>query len=160
MDNAVKFTDRGSITVTVSVINEGDDSTRLRFAVEDTGIGIPEARQPHLFTKFTQADASTARRYGGTGLGLAISKHIVECMGGEIDFESREGRGSSFWFVAPLRRGAPEATGGLPTGQGHAARRTRQPPLGGGLRILVAEDKALFALVIGRQTAGRVMPAR
>ena len=98
--NAVKFTERGFVTASVTVAGSG----RLQFEIVDTGIGIPADRQGHMFSMFTQADTSMTRRYGGTGLGLAISKRIVEQMGGEIGFTSREGQGSRFFFSAPLQR--------------------------------------------------------
>jgi CheY-like chemotaxis protein len=104
--NALKFTERGSVSIMVSVEAEAARS-RLGIAVTDTGIGIPAAVQPKLFSMFTQADASTARRYGGSGLGLAICKRLVDLMGGEIGFASREEGGSIFWFNVPLLRAEP-----------------------------------------------------
>ncbi len=99
--NAVKFTEQGSITVSATKLMRADTAW-LRIVVKDTGIGIPEAVQPRLFSMFSQADSSTSRRYGGSGLGLAISKRIIDRMNGVIDLESREGEGSSFWFEVPL----------------------------------------------------------
>jgi len=100
--NAVKFTERGSVTLHVSVQDEGESSVRLKFSVRDTGVGIPPEAQHRIFDSFTQADQSTTRRFGGTGLGTTIAKQLVELMGGRIGLESAVGLGSTFWFEISL----------------------------------------------------------
>ena len=120
--NAIKFTARGEIAVTVSVAGAG-----VRFSVRDTGIGIARESQQVIFAPFEQADGSTTRRYGGTGLGLTIAARLVEQMGGRITVESEPGRGSTFTFTALL--------------QARPGRRSPPPPAQlAGLRVLVAED--------------------
>ena len=141
--NAVKFTDRGSVTVSATRLMRGG-APWLRVMVKDTGIGIPLSVQPRLFTMFSQADSSTSRRYGGSGLGLAISKRIIDRMGGAIDLESREGQGSSFWFEVPL---TPFAS--LSADAVQAAQPGDRPVLPipsaerAALRILVVEDNII-----------------
>jgi two-component system, sensor histidine kinase and response regulator len=100
--NAIKFTERGEISLRVAAAGEG--GTALRFEVTDSGIGISAEVQERIFQAFTQADGSTTRRYGGTGLGLAIVKGLIEMMGGTIGVESEPGRGSTFWFQLPFDR--------------------------------------------------------
>jgi two-component system sensor histidine kinase RpfC len=96
--NAVKFTERGSVTVHVSLQEETVSAVRLKFSVRDTGVGIAPEAQLKIFDSFTQADQSTTRRFGGTGLGTTIAKQLVELMGGKIGLESAVGLGSTFWF--------------------------------------------------------------
>tara|TARA_R110002072_G_scaffold10726_15_gene49667 strand:+ start:1007 stop:3277 length:2271 start_codon:yes stop_codon:yes gene_type:complete len=107
--NALKFTEHGSVIIRVRSITQGGGVTQLRFEVQDTGIGISPDQQRTLFEEFTQAESSTARRYGGTGLGLAISKRLVHAMDGEIGCRSEPGKGSTFWFEAVFDIG--EASG-------------------------------------------------
>ncbi len=106
--NAVKFTERGSITVKVMAHKQDGDRTVLRVAVTDTGIGIADGVLGNIFEQFTQADESVTRRFGGTGLGLAISRHLVELMGGRLEVASTPGIGSTFHFTLTLPRVAPE----------------------------------------------------
>ncbi len=98
--NAIKFTEKGEISVMVFLENEDTDQVKLKFIITDTGIGIPEKAHDKLFQLFSQADSSTTRKYGGTGLGLTISKQLCQIMGGEIGFKSKKDKGSKFWFTA------------------------------------------------------------
>ncbi len=129
--NAVKFTHHGDVTIRVSLEEQSESGCCLRFAVRDTGIGIPAEKLGILFDKFSQVDASITRRYGGTGLGLAISRQLVRMMGGEIGVNSEVGAGSEFWFTARLGLQAGGARGEeYPTG-----------PLRG-VRALIVDDNA------------------
>jgi signal transduction histidine kinase/DNA-binding NarL/FixJ family response regulator len=147
VSNAIKFTEAGEVVITAAV--DHADRSRIRFAVRDTGIGIPPGAQDRLFESFAQADPSTTRRYGGTGLGLAISKGLVEMMGGAIGVEGGVAGGSIFWFTVPLEpRPAPEATRrderavSRPAAAAAPARYTPAvgPRTATGPRVLVAED--------------------
>ena len=106
--NAIKFTESGSVTVYVDIVERTPESLAVKFRVEDTGIGVPTDQRNRLFESFTQADSSTTRKYGGTGLGLAISKQLVELLGGEIGVKSEGGEGSVFWFTAVFERSGAE----------------------------------------------------
>ncbi|MFH2211522.1 MAG: ATP-binding protein, partial [Pseudomonadota bacterium] len=112
INNAIKFTDRGNITLAIHRIPADSGRVRLRFDVADTGIGLNENQRQHLFNPFTQADSSTTRKYGGTGLGLSICKRLVEMMEGEIGVESVPGIGSTFFFSASFgaQAGQPQIT--------------------------------------------------
>ena len=147
--NAIKFTEAGAVHVTVGADLVERGSSALRITVTDTGIGIAADRQRLLFEKFTQADASTTRRFGGTGLGLAISKGLVESLGGTIGVSSTVGAGSQFWFtfVAPLATVvAPHASAVAPD----KPESLPLPSMRQGPRILVAEDNPVNQCVTVR----------
>ena len=128
--NAIKFTDQGEVVIRLRQLERGPDQALIEFSVTDTGIGIAAEQQAQVFSGFTQAEASTTRRFGGTGLGLAISQRLVGLMGGRIALESSPGKGSSFRFTIPLP--IPETRQAQPPAPGRRA----------GLRILVVDDNA------------------
>ncbi|NPV74496.1 MAG: AAA family ATPase [Pelotomaculum sp.] len=147
LGNAVKFTERGEISLSAFVEGREPDSLTVRFEVQDTGIGIPEEARSMLFRPFTQAGPSSAGRYGGAGLGLSICKRLVELMGGRIGFESEEGRGSTFWFSVPFAAGKSMDA---PSGASPAPVRPLTPKWQPG-PILVAEDFAINQKLIQAQ---------
>jgi len=108
--NAIKFTGEGSVVLRCNTIRRGNNRSLIHFEVVDTGIGIPEAAQHHIFEKFSQGDESTTRRYGGTGLGTAIARQLVELMGGRIGFRSTPGIGTEFWFDIEFAHQAVDET--------------------------------------------------
>jgi PAS domain S-box-containing protein len=140
VSNAIKFTHAGGVLTTCVLDRETEDGWIIRFAVSDTGIGVPHDRLDRLFKSFSQVDASTTRRYGGTGLGLSICQKLVGMMGGEIGVESEPGRGSTFWFTVRL-----SSAGDGDTIQPH-------PPELRGMRVLTfceRDDRASeFALIL------------
>jgi two-component system, sensor histidine kinase and response regulator len=131
VNNAIKFTDRGEVVLTVALEQQLADRLKVRFSVRDTGIGMTPEQAARLFQAFSQADTSTTRKYGGTGLGLSISKRLVEIMGGEIWAESTYGEGSTFFFTAWLGIGSCEAE------------RKRFVPDLSGIRALIVDDNPL-----------------
>jgi len=138
-NNAIKFTEKGEVAITASLVEEVETHAILRFEIRDTGIGIPEDRMDRLFKNFSQVDASTTRRYGGTGLGLVIAKQITEMMNGEIGVRSREGEGSIFWFTCRLEKQAEPCSRDLFT-FGDIE----------GVRILVVDDNETNILLLMR----------
>jgi signal transduction histidine kinase/CheY-like chemotaxis protein len=152
LNNAIKFTDRGEVVLTVegkpAVDGKPDrPAWQLTFAVRDTGLGIPADRMNRLFKSFSQVDASTTRRFGGTGLGLAISKRLVELMGGSIWVESKEGAGSTFSFSITVTEAAVPAS-------------ERPAPVSmEGLKLLIVDDNATNRMILRRYAEGwRMQP--
>ena len=137
-NNAVKFTERGEVRISIEVQECADTEVLLRFEVTDTGIGLKPDQLDKLFQSFAQADSTTTRKYGGTGLGLAISKRLAEAMGGTIGVRSSYGEGSTFWFTARLGIGSWERVLSRPQIDLH------------GSRILVVDDSLTAALVLSQ----------
>jgi signal transduction histidine kinase/CheY-like chemotaxis protein len=152
MSNAVKFTDRGQVRLTVTADGlsgaASPDHVPLHFAVSDTGIGIDEAVQERLFERFAQGDASTSRRYGGTGLGLEISRSLARLMGGDIAVRSQAGAGATFTLMLALPACVPPQAEALP------AATALQAGSGPALDLLVVDDHAVnrkfMAILLGR----------
>ncbi|NBO19677.1 MAG: response regulator, partial [Proteobacteria bacterium] len=141
--NGIKFTQKGYVTLRVQCINKSDKNAQLRFAVEDTGIGIPAQNLGYLFERFSQTDKSINRKFGGTGLGLWICKQIVEKLGGKIHVHSEQGKGSKFWFDLPFEISnnastAPSSLEAVPDNSNTQKK----------LDILVAEDNKVNQMVI------------
>jgi signal transduction histidine kinase len=138
--NAIKFTEKGSITLAVRTIEDPNAKSQnrimLRFEVADTGIGIPPEAHEHLFEDFTQVDSSTSRKYGGTGLGLSICRRIVEMMRGTIDYDSAVGKGSTFWFAIPVAVATAEEVMSM-------NEKEQDLPVLRPLNILLAEDNII-----------------
>jgi PAS domain S-box-containing protein len=143
VSNAVKFTEKGQIAISVRRVESAGDKVQLRIEVRDTGIGMTREQAARLFQAFTQADGSTTRKYGGTGLGLTISKRLVEMMGGQFQVDSEPGRGSAFSFTSWF---------GL--GDEAASRRRLLPDSLNGMRVLVADDNASAREILGEMLRG------
>lgn len=153
LNNAIKFTERGEVSLSIKRVVRKKDFSEFRFTVKDTGIGIGKEDQSKLFTQFNQVDGSITRKYGGTGLGLAISKKLVEMMGGDIWVESTKGEGSSFCFALKLRHLDKSAV--IPTVHQNGEiikepteSKVTEGPKPGPYRILLAEDHLINSLVI------------
>jgi len=144
--NAIKFTEQGEIALHVTLNNEDNGMAMIRFAVKDTGCGMPADKLDILFNPFTQADSSTTRKFGGTGLGLSISKQLCEMMGGQIGVESKEGKGSTFWFTACLNK--------QPTGRKMEIATPDYISLKG-MRILAVDDNATNRRVLASMLSSR-----
>lgn len=135
--NAIKFTSKGYVHIKAKLVSQNESQVRLYFEVEDTGIGISPDNQVKLFKSFSQAEASTARKFGGTGLGLAISKSLVQMMGGEIGIISEEGKGSTFYFEGEFGISTDEI---IDNSEGKSENVVLSLPK---LKILLAEDNVI-----------------
>ena len=156
--NAIKFTERGEVRLSVTEERRDESSSWLKFAITDTGIGLNADQLSKLFTPFQQADNSTTRRFGGTGLGLSICRLLVERMGGRIDVASEPGKGSTFSIVLPLVIGAEDSVVEAGIGIAKSVEAARPPPsreeaAANGSLILVVEDNATNRQVIRMQLA-------
>jgi two-component system, sensor histidine kinase and response regulator len=152
VNNAIKFTEHGEVVISCSKL-PGEEGVPLRFEITDTGIGIAPDDQERLFTPFTQADSSTARRFGGTGLGLAITKQLVLAMGGEIGCDSALNKGSTFWFTARLDQATETST--RPSAD--------RPPVVGiltNVRVLIVDDNATNRKILHHQLMSMAMRDR
>jgi len=141
VSNAIKFTTKGKITVSVQLIKEDDKKVTLEFAITDTGIGIAEDKLGSIFDKFQQASSGTARLYGGTGLGLAIAKQLVVAQGGEIWVESKLGKGSTFTFTLNFKKAKEQVVTETDSN-------VHVEPEANNVRVLVAEDVTLNQLLM------------
>ena len=158
--NAVKFTEEGGVFVSVTLERDaGSDAPAIRFAVRDTGVGVPEDKEQQIFEDFVQADSSHARRFEGTGLGLSISKRLVQAMGGQIGVMAAEDRGSIFWVKLPLDEYTPRAEPSRPLTGKRIAIVSISPILRAGLRLQLqsagaeaGEARSLDALSRQRRT--------
>jgi CheY-like chemotaxis protein len=145
--NAIKFTERGEVVLRLRVLERGDSDVLLEFAVRDSGIGIAPENQARIFSGFTQAEASTTRRFGGTGLGLAICQRLVAMMGGELLLDSTLGQGSTFHFTVRL------ALTDLPVADADEPTLVLPPRQLGALRVLIADDNATARDVLATMVA-------
>jgi signal transduction histidine kinase/DNA-binding NarL/FixJ family response regulator/HPt (histidine-containing phosphotransfer) domain-containing protein len=148
VSNAVKFTDRGEVTMTATTIGEADGRVQVRVEVRDTGIGIAPETRERLFKAFSQADPSATRKHGGSGLGLAICRELVTRMEGDIDVQSEPGVGSTFFFTAWFER-APHADSATRSRRPLPARSRERPLDGRPVRVLLVEDTPVNAEVVG-----------
>lgn len=147
--NAIKFTPKGSVNLTIRKDAEDEQSTTLRFQINDSGIGIAADKLDQMFEPFTQADSSTTRKFGGTGLGLAICRRLALLMGGSIGVESIEGEGSLFWFTVVLEKQA-ECDAASPQPASAHNRSVGVREAGGRIRLLLAEDDPTAQHIVPR----------
>lgn len=143
LDNAIKFTHQGSITLSISLVTEADDSLTIKYAVIDTGIGIADDKREVIFERFMQASTSTTREYGGTGLGLAIIRKLLTLQGSEIRLKSKEGEGSTFWFEQTHKKAKGTIQKRVLLIEGDEQKLV-------GKRVLLVEDNPTNVMVVGK----------
>lgn len=142
ISNAIKFTEKGYVALTIEEIKDThstDDTVQMKFSIADTGIGLSAEAQTKIFEKFQQADNSTTRQFGGTGLGLSICKKLIELMGGEMGVDSTEGKGSTFWFTLSVNRNTSEVM------------TQPRPPVLQDVRVLVVDDLPIIRQLVSEQ---------
>ncbi len=161
LGNAIKFTEKGSVTISATLLEDDKEKSIVRFEVSDTGVGIAADKQHKIFESFTQADSSTTRKYGGSGLGLTIAKHMIEEMGGILHFQSTEGVGSRFWFELTLEKinadkvnvektNAAQPDDANTSTSANIAPLIKTPSNSQALNILVCEDESTNQKIITR----------
>ena len=148
-DNAVKFTDRGEVRITATLVERRGDALQLRLAVRDDGIGLSPQQSQLLFQEFQQADSSTTRRYGGTGLGLAITRRLAGMMGGTVGLDSQPGAGSTFWCTVWLQVAGSRGVAPAQDDGPGAARALAGPAAVAGSRLLLVDDNEVNLMIAG-----------
>ena len=150
MGNSVKFTEKGSVIISATLLNSNDEESTVRFSVEDSGVGIPANKLDKIFESFTQADASTTRKFGGSGLGLTIAKHMVEAMGGNLLVQSTEGVGSRFWFDLTMPKDTTTVSAPGPIAAVEPISKARATSIAKPLNILICEDESTNQKILTR----------
>lgn len=150
MGNAIKFTEKGTVTINVTLIKDNAHHATIRFEVVDTGVGIPANMQDKVFESFTQADVSTTRKFGGSGLGLTIAKDMIEAMGGKLKLQSTEGIGTRFWFDLSLEKDKFQISSTTALDKRYTTRDKSHYALQKPLNILVCEDEKTNQKIISQ----------